>query len=381
MRPWVLPAVYERLRAGRGELLAELRPAIPVFVRFGGIEYDTDDAAAEKLDDFIRRAQRAFADCGGNVLQLTIGDKGAYLYAVFGSPQAHEDDATRAVTAAMRVRALEHTTSVSGIQIGITTGRLLSGTYGHTMRRTFSCLGDAVNLSARLMSNAPPGEVYVTEVVRQRAGELVPVGAARRPAGQGQDEAGEGLDAAWGDDARVATSAALSPRAVRTAQGDGGARGGQGRFARSAGQRRRHRRRGRVGQVPSRRRVHPLGAWQWRAGRLRRVPHVRRLQLRRVVRGVADAARHRRQRAGRRPAGDARVMARRRRRGARLQGAAARTAAQHDDPGLRPDEHARPQAAQGVARGPAGTLPAGPLRRRSARHRARGLPLDRPAVA
>ena len=90
VRPWVLPAIYERLQAGRGELLSELRPAIPVFVRFGGIEYDNDDAAAEKLDDFIRRAQRAFVDCGGNVLQLTIGDKGAYLYAVFGSPQAHE---------------------------------------------------------------------------------------------------------------------------------------------------------------------------------------------------------------------------------------------------------------------------------------------------
>ena len=58
MRPWLLPAVYERLRTGRGEFLAELRPAIPVFVRFGGIDYDGDDAAADKLDDFVRRAQR-----------------------------------------------------------------------------------------------------------------------------------------------------------------------------------------------------------------------------------------------------------------------------------------------------------------------------------
>ena len=36
VRPWLLPAVYERLRTGRGEFLAELRPAIPVFLRFGG---------------------------------------------------------------------------------------------------------------------------------------------------------------------------------------------------------------------------------------------------------------------------------------------------------------------------------------------------------
>ena len=33
------------MRTGRGEFLAELRPAIPVFVRFGGIDYDHDDDA------------------------------------------------------------------------------------------------------------------------------------------------------------------------------------------------------------------------------------------------------------------------------------------------------------------------------------------------
>jgi len=53
-----------------------------VFVRFGGIDYDADDKASGKLDDFIRRAQRIFAPYGGNLLQITLGDKGAYLYAV-----------------------------------------------------------------------------------------------------------------------------------------------------------------------------------------------------------------------------------------------------------------------------------------------------------
>ncbi len=45
VRPWLLPAVYERMKTGRGEFLAELRPAIPVFLRFGGIDYDNDDDA------------------------------------------------------------------------------------------------------------------------------------------------------------------------------------------------------------------------------------------------------------------------------------------------------------------------------------------------
>ena len=58
VRPWLLPAVYERLRTGRGEFLAELRSAYPMFVRFGGIDYDDDPEAVGKLDDFVRRAQQ-----------------------------------------------------------------------------------------------------------------------------------------------------------------------------------------------------------------------------------------------------------------------------------------------------------------------------------
>ncbi len=113
MRPWLLPAVYDRLRAGRGEFLAELRPAYPVFLRFAGIDYDDDPEAIAKLDDFVRQAQRIMAGYGGNVLQLTLGDKGAYLYGVFGSPVAHEDDAARAAAAALELRDLERTTEAA----------------------------------------------------------------------------------------------------------------------------------------------------------------------------------------------------------------------------------------------------------------------------
>jgi class 3 adenylate cyclase/tetratricopeptide (TPR) repeat protein len=168
---WILPEVYERMRVARGELLAELRPAVPVFLRFDGIDYDDDPDAIEKLDGFVRRAQAVMAGYGGNLLQLTLGDKGAYLYGVFGSPVAHEDDEARAAAAALELRDLEKTTDARSIQIGVTRGRLRSGTYGHSMRRTFVCLGDAVNLAARLMSAAPPGSIYVEDEIRGAAGE------------------------------------------------------------------------------------------------------------------------------------------------------------------------------------------------------------------
>ena len=167
---WVLPAVLERLRAGRREFLAELRPAYPLFLRFGGIDYDDDDAI-RKLDDFVRHVQRILATYGGNLLHVLLGDKGAYLFAVFGSPVAHEDDAARAAAAALELRDLPAITAVRDVQIGVTYGKLRSGTYGHANRQAFTCLGDAVNLSARLMSNAPPGQIFVAKKVATFAGD------------------------------------------------------------------------------------------------------------------------------------------------------------------------------------------------------------------
>ncbi|MEO5702179.1 MAG: tetratricopeptide repeat protein [Casimicrobiaceae bacterium] len=170
VRPWLLPAVYERLSARRGEFMAELRPAYPVFVRFGGIDYDRDDEAIAKLDSFARQVQRIVTSFGGNLLHLSLGDKGAYLFAVFGSPIAHEDDAARACAAALQLRELGEATAARDLQIGITYGRLRSGMYGHPQRQAFTCLGDAVNVAARLMASAPPSGIYVSERVRVAAG-------------------------------------------------------------------------------------------------------------------------------------------------------------------------------------------------------------------
>ncbi|HEY1329485.1 MAG TPA: tetratricopeptide repeat protein [Casimicrobiaceae bacterium] len=169
LKRWLLPAVFERLSTGHAEFLAELRQAYPMFVHFGGTDYDADDDAIDKLDTIVRRAQNILTSYGGNVLQVTLGDKGGYLYAVLGAPHAHENDAARAAAAALELRELGTSTAATSIQIGISAGRLLSGTYGHDRRQVFSCLGDAVNLAARLMDKAPPACIYVSAALRQAA--------------------------------------------------------------------------------------------------------------------------------------------------------------------------------------------------------------------
>jgi class 3 adenylate cyclase len=97
----------------------------------------------------------------GGTVEKFIGDA---VMAVFGIPRVHEDDALRAVRAAVELRdALEG----SGLQvrIGLNTGEVVSGDGGETL-----VTGDTVNTAARLEQAAQPGEIilgpHTVELVR-----------------------------------------------------------------------------------------------------------------------------------------------------------------------------------------------------------------------
>ncbi len=173
IRTWLLPSVYRRLRRDMGDFLAEIRPTVAVFMRFSGIDYDSDDAAGEKLDRTIRAVQTIVDRYQGTLMDLNIGDKGSYLYVNFGAPLAHENNAARAASAALELRDLpEQLTFLEPLQIGISRGRMRAGAYGGTAHRTYGVLGDAVNLSARLMMASQPGTVLVSMNVHDEIDDL-----------------------------------------------------------------------------------------------------------------------------------------------------------------------------------------------------------------
>ncbi len=167
---WLLPAVYEREVAGMGAFLTELRSAVALFLRFDGIDYDADDDAGQKLDIFIRRAQEIVTRNGGTLLDVTIGDKGSYSYSAFGAPVAHENDSRRALNAAIELREMAAGLPfITGVQIGLSRGTMRTGAYGGTTRRTYGVLGDEVNLAARLMQAASPGQIIISGRVQYAA--------------------------------------------------------------------------------------------------------------------------------------------------------------------------------------------------------------------
>lgn len=102
--------------------------------------------------------------------------------ALFNAPLLLEDHALWAVKAAQAITeegtALrEKVREMSGVTldfgIGINTGEAVVGNIGALNRMEYTAIGDAVNLAARLESNAAPGQVLVSEsVYRDVAGRL-----------------------------------------------------------------------------------------------------------------------------------------------------------------------------------------------------------------
>jgi class 3 adenylate cyclase/tetratricopeptide (TPR) repeat protein len=118
----------------------------------------------ESLRHLMRRyfdAARAVIEQHGGTVEKFIGDA---VMAVFGVPVLHEDDALRAVRAAVGLRdALgtlnpelerDYATSVT-VRTGVNTGQVVTGTEERL------ATGDAVNLAARLEQAAAPGEIVI----------------------------------------------------------------------------------------------------------------------------------------------------------------------------------------------------------------------------
>ena len=133
----------------------------------------------EDLREVITAYQKCVADAvqhfGGFVAKY-MGD-GVLFY--FGYPQAHEDDAERAVRA-----GLELVTAVSALKthaplqtrVGIATGLVIVGDLiGSGASQEQAVVGETPNLAARLQAVAEPNSVVIAEGTRKLVGNLFEV--------------------------------------------------------------------------------------------------------------------------------------------------------------------------------------------------------------
>jgi class 3 adenylate cyclase/tetratricopeptide (TPR) repeat protein len=148
----------------------------------GLVEHLDPERAKRLVDAAFERLIADIVEFGGRVDKV-LGDA---IIALFGAPVAHEDDADRAIRAALQmheslaafVAEQEHDRPIH-VRIGVNTGEVLVGRVGGT--DDYTAMGDAVNVASRLQALAPPGGVFIgdstaqlasPEILRERVDDL-----------------------------------------------------------------------------------------------------------------------------------------------------------------------------------------------------------------
>ncbi|GAB2573615.1 ATP-binding protein [Microlunatus antarcticus] len=180
LRGFVGRQVADRITLEGGRPEEERRLVTAVFADLSGFAALAGRLDAEELQSVVDPVLAGLAGVVGRYDGHVEKFAGDALLALFGAPVAHEDDAARALHAALDMRAeltrlvgLVPTGSADELRlhVGVSTGPVVARTVGWTARMDYAVLGESVILAQRLQALAPAGEVYVGASTRALVGE------------------------------------------------------------------------------------------------------------------------------------------------------------------------------------------------------------------
>ncbi len=148
---------------------AQVKPCCVLFAQITGLEQVAD---AEEYADIQKSINMVMDDAVKLYEGHVDKHEGKVLMATFGVPSAHEDDPERAVRAALLIRkksndATARTSITCQVKIGVNMGRIFASSVGSEIKSEDTVIGDAVNIAARIMESAAPGEIMVSKEVYQ----------------------------------------------------------------------------------------------------------------------------------------------------------------------------------------------------------------------
>eukprot|EP00762_Andalucia_godoyi_P004748 ANDGO_03658.mRNA.1 Adenylate cyclase 2 len=179
LEQYVPRSVVDSVALEREEVLQSITQTIDCTVLFSDIEGFTRISEHTSPDTLVLGLNRYFSvmvacvEKYEGVVDKFIGDA---VMAVWSSIKFPGDHAIRAVACALEmqyaVEFLDQEWVALGIgqlnvRIGINSGPVISGSIGAKTRKDHTVLGDNVNVSSRLESNARPGEVLISEATYQ----------------------------------------------------------------------------------------------------------------------------------------------------------------------------------------------------------------------
>ncbi|HET9477722.1 MAG TPA: adenylate/guanylate cyclase domain-containing protein [Pyrinomonadaceae bacterium] len=149
-----------------------------LFADIRGFTRISEHAPPEKIVSLLNRYFSAMTDiifAHGGTLDKYLGDG---LMALFGAPTTTPDDASNALNAAvaMQRRLLGINRELRdegfpeiGVGMGMHTGEVIVGYIGSERRSEYTAIGDTVNTSSRLESNARGGEILISDATAKAA--------------------------------------------------------------------------------------------------------------------------------------------------------------------------------------------------------------------
>ena len=165
------PLIRAHVLAGGGT--SEHRPVTIAFIRYEGtdalIERSGPKAAAEVLHQLVSVVQAATEEQDIAFLGSDVDADGGKLILAAGAPKVTGDDEEHMLLA---LRKSVDAGLPLPMRIGVHRGAVFAGDIGPPYRRTYTVMGDAVNLAARVMSKAAPGSIYATGDVLERSNTL-----------------------------------------------------------------------------------------------------------------------------------------------------------------------------------------------------------------
>ena len=171
LQSYIPKQLADKIRAS-GNVRGERRQVTVIFADVSGFTALSETLDPEEVASFMNDCLKDMADVVYQYEGMVDKFIGDCIMAVFGAPVALEDDAERALHAALAMRnrvelfnqrRSDKLKEPLALHIGINSGTVIAGNVGSNLRMNYTVMGDTVNVASRLESAATRGQIFVSQ--------------------------------------------------------------------------------------------------------------------------------------------------------------------------------------------------------------------------
>jgi class 3 adenylate cyclase/tetratricopeptide (TPR) repeat protein len=167
----------DKIRA-TGHVQGERRQVTVIFADVSGFTALSETLDPEEVASFMNECLKDLAEAVYQYEGMVDKFIGDCIMAVFGAPIALEDDAERALHAALSMRnrveqfnkrRSDKLKEPLALHIGVNSGTVIAGNVGSDLRMNYTVMGDTVNVASRLEGAATRGQIFVSQTTYRLA--------------------------------------------------------------------------------------------------------------------------------------------------------------------------------------------------------------------